>query len=443
VLVDEYQDTNALQAAILKALKPSGEGVTVVGDDAQAIYSFRGATVRNILDFPDQYSPPARRVTLEQNYRSTRPILDAANAVIGLAKERFTKDLFSTRASHQKPRLVTVEDETAQVNCAIERILAHREEGIALRHQAVLVRAAHHADGLELELARRNIPFVKYGGLRFLEAAHVKDLLCILRWAENPRDSIAAFRVLQLLPGIGPRFAERLAEERELEGARVPAAAEEGFAGLVGLLARLRKPAESWPDQLGWTRKWYEPELERLYDGANVRKGDLEQLERIAASYPNRERFLSELTLDPPEATGDHAGPPLLDEDYLILSTIHSAKGQEWDAVYVLNVVDGCIPSDMAAGSPEELEEERRLLYVAMTRAKDALYLMQPLKMYVGSQRRGGDRHLYVPRSRFLPDPVLPTLDRITWMPPAASAEAGAPARQLIDVSARLRGMWD
>src|SRR5438132_7558905 len=210
VLVDEYQDTNALQAGILLGLKPDGRGLTVVGDDAQSIYSFRAATVRNILDFPRQFEPPAHVVTLEQNYRSTQPILDAANAVIALAPEGFAKNLFSSRRSEQRPLLVTSRDEQAQVDFVVERVLEHREAGIDLKRQAVLMRAAHHSDLLEVELGRRNIPFVKYGGLKFLEAAHVKDVLCVLRWAENPRNRIAGFRATRIVRGVGAVTANRV-----------------------------------------------------------------------------------------------------------------------------------------------------------------------------------------------------------------------------------------
>jgi DNA helicase-2/ATP-dependent DNA helicase PcrA len=449
VLVDEYQDTNALQAAILLGLTPDGCGLTVVGDDAQSIFSFRAATVRNILDFPTQFDPPARIVTLEQNYRSSVPILDACNAVIGLSRERFLKNLFSTKRSQQKPILVTAEDEAGQVEYVVERILEHREAGIDLRRQAVLFRAAHHSDQLEVDLARRNIPFVKYGGLKFLEAAHVKDVLCILRWGENARDSVAAFRVLQLLPGMGPSNARRAAAHLEqhdfnvatLPNFRAPAAAAEDWPGLCTLLLRLHAPATAWPGQLGAVRQWYQPHLERLYDAAQARAGDLEQLEQIATAYPSRERFLTELTLDPPSATGDDAGVPHLDEDYLILSTIHSAKGQEWDVVYVLNAVDGCIPSDMATGSPAQIEEERRLLYVAMTRARDHLHLVQPLRFVTREQQRHGDRHVYAPRTRFIPDAILSHFERRTHARNHAVDPSG-PTRVRVDVGARLREMW-
>jgi len=427
VLVDEYQDTNSLQAEIVLKL---GTSITVVGDDAQAIYAFRGATVRNILDFPSHFDPPATVIKLEQNYRSTQPILAASNAVIGLAAESYRKNLFSERRSEQQPLLVAAKDEQAQADYIVERVLEQREAGILLHHQAVLMRAAHHSDLLEIELGKRNIPFVKYGGLKFLEAAHVKDVLCILRWAENARDDLAGFRVLQLLPGIGPAHARRM-----LDGGTVP-------PGLAELLDALRH-ATQWPGQLGMVRKWYEPHLERLYEGASVRIADLETLEGLGRNHQSRESFLSDLTLDPPEALGDLAGDPLIDEDYLILSTIHSAKGQEWDVVYILNVVDGCIPSDMATGSKEEIEEERRLLYVAMTRARDHLYLIQPHRFYTGTSRRNGDRHVYAPRTRFLPDAVLESFERVAagGGEKEAAAEGGNNGAG-VNVAAKLREMW-
>src|SRR5262245_22267795 len=398
VLVDEYQDTNALQAAILLRMKPDGHGLTVVGDDAQSIYSFRAATVRNILDFPKFFSPPATVVTLEQNYRSTQPILDASNAVIGLATEDHSKRLLSTKLHGEKPRLISAADEMAQVQYVVNAILEHREGDIDLKRQAVLFRTAHHSAPLEIELARRNIPFVKYGGLKFLEAAHIKDVLCVLRWAENPRDAVAGFRILQLQPGIGPSVARnviaRLSENdftlKALDGVRVPPATAPHWTEFCACIAELADSATPWIGQIGLLRRWYEPHLERLYDHPVVRVGDLEKLEQIASGYTTRERFLTELTLDPPEATGAEAGAPLLDEDYLILSTIHSAKGQEWDVVYILNVADGCIPSDMATNSAEQIEEERRVLGVAMTRAKFHLRLIQPLRFFCSQQHTYG-----------------------------------------------------
>jgi DNA helicase-2/ATP-dependent DNA helicase PcrA len=451
IMVDEYQDTNALQAQILLRMKPDGRGLTVVGDDAQSIYSFRAATVRNILDFPRQFTPDAHVVTLEQNYRSTEPILEACNAVIAQATEGFRKELFTDRPSGERPQLVVAADEGAQVDYVIQFVLEHREAGIDLKRQAVLFRAGHHSDQLEVELARRGIPFVKYGGLKFLEAAHVKDVLCVLRWVENPKDVIAAFRVLQLLPGIGPATArEALMHLSEagwdfasLNGFAAPTAAALQWPELCRLLSGLRKEATHWAGQVAQVRRWYLPHLERLHDNAGARAGDLDQLEQIAATYPTRGSFLSELTLDPPEATSAAAVPPHLDEDYLVLSTIHSAKGQEWDAVFVLNVIDGCIPSDMAVGSREQVEEERRLLYVAMTRARQHLHLVQPMRLFRSHQHRHGDGHILVMRSRFIPDGILDRFERQAHGEAGhrIASTTGSPVR--VDVAARMREMWD
>src|SRR6266849_1860960 len=327
ILVDEYQDTNRLQASILLALKPGGRGLTVVGDDAQAIYSFRAATVRNILDFPNAFSPPAAIVTLDRNYRSTQPILAAANGVIDLARERFTKNLWTERTSGERPALAGVADEAAQAGYIVERVLENREAGAALKEQAVLFRASHHSGLLEVELTRRHIPFVKFGGLKFLDAAHVKDLLALLRFVENPRDRVAGFRLMHLLPGIGPASAQRIldhmAEATDPLGALCalpsPPRAGDAWADFVVTVGNLRY--SEWPSDLERARLWYEPHLDRIHEDAETRRADLVQLEQIAGGYPSRERFLTELTLDPPDATSDQAGVPLLDEDYLILST--------------------------------------------------------------------------------------------------------------------------
>jgi DNA helicase-2/ATP-dependent DNA helicase PcrA len=450
VLVDEYQDTNALQAAILLGLKPDGSGLTVVGDDAQSIYSFRSATVRNILEFPSRFDPPAVTFKLEQNYRSTVPILDACNRIISHATEGYSKTLFSSRRDGSQPALAMVPDEAAQVEFVIERVLANREAGMDLKDQVVLMRASHHSSQLEIELTRRNIPFVKFGGLKFLEAAHIKDVLAILRWAENPRDQVAGFRVLKLMPGVGPAAARRAFAViggssngfSALADFRPPPAAKDAWAALVVLMNELAASKE-WKAEIEKLRRWYDPMLEVIYDSPRTRLNDLDQLANIASSHRSRTSFLTDLALDPPEACGGEAGPPVKDEDWLILSTIHSAKGQEWDAVYILNVVEGCIPSDLATGTPEEIEEERRLLYVAMTRAKNDLVLMQPLRFMIRGQSLGGDRHVYAPRSRFLLDNDLGAFDVVTMRDPILLSDIAIPnTSTTVDLKAAMRQMW-
>ena len=451
VLVDEYQDTNRLQSTILLSLKPSGSGLTVVGDDAQSIYAFRGATVRNILDYPKQFSPAADIITLEQNYRSTQPVLAAANGVIGLATERFTKDLWTDRALTEKPMLVNVRDDAYQAAYIVERILENREAGTLLKQQAVLFRTSHHSGALEIELTRRNIPFVKFGGLKFLDSAHIKDMLAVLRWVENPRDRVAGFRVLQLMSGIGPTSAAKVLDHIQvkpdpiiaLQDAPTPPRAGEEWQAFVHTVTSIKSGKAGWPAELGQARLWYEPHLDRNHEDATTRRADLLQLEQIASGYPSRERFLTELTLDPPDATSDQSGVPLLDEDYLNLSTIHSAKGQEWNSVFVLNVVDGCMPSDLGTGQSHEIEEERRLLYVAMTRAKDDLHLMVPQRFFTHGQNALGDRHVYAARTRFIPNEILNLFQCTAW-PVASPSASGRSESQgpRVDVAARMRGMW-
>jgi DNA helicase-2/ATP-dependent DNA helicase PcrA len=416
VLVDEYQDTNTLQAELLYKLSPKGQGLTVVGDDAQSIYSFRAATVRNILDFPKHYAD-AKVVTLEQNYRSTQPILEATNGVIGLARERYAKNLWSNRTEGERPWLVHCEDDTDQAEYVVRKILEHREAGIDLRRQAVLFRASHHSILLEAELARANIPFHKYGGLKFVEAAHVKDLMAFLRLAENPRDMVAGSRILPLLPGIGPTKARHLMDALLEAGGQFkvwlewqpPAGAAKLWPKFVKLMSELTATSDDLPTQLGRVRKFYAPLLEAKYDNVEPRQRDLEQLELIASRYRSRPRMLLELTLDPPNSTQDFAGPAELDDDYLNLSTIHSAKGLEWDAVYVIHAADGNIPSDMAVKNPAEIEEERRLFYVALTRAKNWLYVCHPLRYYLPGR---SDHHTFSQRTRFLPDTLLPRFEQ-------------------------------
>jgi DNA helicase-2/ATP-dependent DNA helicase PcrA len=379
------------------------------------------------------------------------PILEASNAVIAQARERHAKTLWTDKASSHKAQLVLVPDEAQQARWVAEQVLRQREAGTVLKQQAVLFRASHHSAALELEFARRNIPFVKFGGLKFLEAAHVKDLMAVLRFAHNPRGRMAGFRVVQLIPGIGPATAtsllDAMAEAGEpqvaLQAFEAPGPAQQDWGAFRALCAKLADKDLAWPADLELAKAWYQPHLERLHDDATVRKLDLEQLVRLGASYASRERFLTELTLDPPQSTSDQSGVPHLDEDYLILSTIHSAKGQEWKSVHVLNVVDGCIPSDMATGTTEEIEEERRLLYVAMTRAKEHLHLVVPQRFYVTQQSGGGDRHMYAGRTRFIGEGLVAHFEQVVW--PEAQALAGQaaqPQAPVLQVRARARAAW-
>ena len=369
--------------------------------------------------------------------------------MIGEARERFTKDLWSERRSDERPLLVTVVDETAQADYVCAEVLAAREAGVPLQGAGGAVPHVAPQRPLEIELTRRNIPFVKFGGLKFLEAAHVKDLLAVLRFAENPRDRVAGFRVLQLLPG------DRAGDRRGASwtGSRPRRAPSAGRG----------RPSRSGPPSIGRPSSQL---FELLRAGAAAGRPSSRprgsgtsrissgctrtprrapatslQLGRIAVGFASRTRFLTELTLDPPQATSDLAGAPLRDEDYLILSTIHSAKGQEWRSVFVLNCVDGCIPSDLATGTPAEIEEERRLLYVAMTRAKDALHLITPLRFYTHGQAARGDRHVYAARTRFLPRHVLDRFEEPSWKPKESEAASPQPVPPR-DLKARMTSMW-
>jgi DNA helicase-2/ATP-dependent DNA helicase PcrA len=451
ILVDEYQDTNLLQAGLLQRLFPDGSGLTVVGDDAQSIYSFRSADVDNILNFPQQFIPPAKVVSLQKNYRSTQPILDLSNALLKESKSGYKIDLFSDKKSTTKPQLVTVEDDVKQAKYIIDKLLAARESGTMLKHQSVLFRSSHHSDRLELALTQRNIPYVKHGGLKFLEAAHVKDLLSIMRFADNPKHQISGFRVLKMLPRIGPRTAEsilgHLTQQNNdlysLASYQSTMVKNEQWAKLCNLLPSVHHNTIGWSDQLSQVAGWYKEILEANYDDHFVRWGDIEQLVRMSQQYNSRERFLSELTLDPPVSSGDLAGAPLLDDDFLILSTIHSAKGQEWKNVFVLNVADGNFPNEYACGDDKLIEEERRLLYVAMTRAKEELHLIQPLKYWVPQQQQHGDKHVFGSKSRFLTESVMTNLEATTYprkQPTANEQLVGQKA--LTDIRKSILSSW-
>jgi DNA helicase-2/ATP-dependent DNA helicase PcrA len=452
VLVDEYQDTNVLQARILAGMCRTHGNLTVVGDDAQSIYAFRGATIRNILDFPRTF-PGASTVTLSQNYRSTQPILDTSNVVISRAAERFTKELWTQRAGGEQPWLVTAPDEPGQTRFVVDRIMELHEDGIPLREIAVLFRAGYMSADLEIELTARGIPFEKWGGLKFLEAAHVKDVLAFLRILENPRDEVSWYRVLNLLPGIGEATArsavQTLANAAWSADAyrtfEPPPRAKAAHRSFVALLDALRNDAiggaASVTGEIARVRGLYDDILREKYDRAEPRLADLDQLQTIAAGFPDRATFLSALALEPPQATSDLGTGSVDDEgDALVLSTAHSAKGREWDAVFVIWAADGWFPMSRALGDDDEIDEERRLFYVALTRARDHLFVTYPLAVY---DSRRGSEYTLDQVSRFLDRGVRHTMQRVVVNTNAEVAsrpqEQRAPA---LDLRAAMRARF-
>ena len=445
VLVDEYQDVNQLQVDIVRGLCAGDTELTAVGDDAQAVYGFRGASARHILDLPAQF-PGTTMVRLVRNYRSTQPILDLANAAWAGAAVRYAKDLVAVRSGGVRPELVDCADEATQAEEVCARVLAARERGSRLRDQAVLFRAGRGSDLLELELTRRRIPYVKYGGLRYLEAAHVKDLLALYRLADNPRDETAWFRLLQLLDGVGPATARRVVDRLDLDrdgvldrwdAAGLPECARADAGRLV---AALRDTGPERPETM---RRALVPVVQGAYPDAAARLADLERLAAAAAEHGDLRTFVVELALDPPRSTGADAVPPGVDEDWLVLSTVHSAKGLEWDAVHLLHVTEGSFPSDLGVSTSDGLDEERRLFHVALTRARNTLHLYAPLR-YHHHPRARDDRHSYAQRSRFLDEAALGCCDRVRAVPETAPAAAlggstTAPART---VAAELDALW-
>jgi DNA helicase-2/ATP-dependent DNA helicase PcrA len=450
VLVDEYQDTNVLQARILRGMCASHSNITVVGDDAQSIYSFRGANFRNILDFPKQFEG-ATTVTLEQNYRSTQPILNVTNTLISRAAERFTKNLWTERTGGETPWLVAARDEQQQTQFVVDRILELHEEGTPLREIAVLFRAGYMSADLEIELTNRKIPFEKWGGLKFLEAAHVKDVLAFLRILENPRDEVSWYRLLLLLPGIGDATARAAIDSMAAaawESAAFgrytpPPRARAAHAALVDLLDALRNgpvlEEAQVSAEIARVRLMYDNVLRERYDRVEPRLADLDQLQIIAGGYPDRATFLSALALEPPQATQDLPGGSKDEDDCLILSTAHSAKGKEWDAVFVIWAVDGWFPSARCLNSDEETEEERRLMYVALTRARNYLSVTYPLNAY--SSRRGADYSLDQ-LCRFIDRGVRDNMQRIALGADNAPAAEEAPKQPLLDLRALLRSRF-
>ena len=449
VLVDEYQDTNLLQARILKGMCAGHRKLTVVGDDAQSIYSFRGASFRNILDFPRQFNGSAI-VALEQNYRSTQPILDVTNTLISRALERFTKQLWTTRAAGERPWLVTARDEQAQTRFVVDRILELHEAGTPLREIAVLVRAGYMSADLEIELTNRNLPFEKWGGLKFLEAAHVKDVLAFLRVVENPRDEVSWYRILMLMPGIGDvtarammeSLAERAWDPDAFASFTPPARARDAHRDLATLVRNLRTRRDTEGgvgEDIDEIRTLYDSILAERYDNAQPRLADLDQLRVIAGGYPSRSAFLAALALEPPQNTQDLASGSDGDDDALVISTVHSAKGKEWDAVFVIWAVDGWFPSSRSTEDEEQLEEERRLMYVALTRARTHLAVTYPLNVY--ATRRGQDYSIDQ-LSRFIDRGVREKMQRVVPQESASVEAAPETAGPKLDLRALLRGRF-
>jgi len=443
VLVDEYQDVNAVQASIVRLLQPDGKQLTCVGDDAQAIYGFRGADPAHLRQLTADY-PGLDVVRLDRNYRSRQGVLDLANHIrpsspgLGLT-------LTGDRGAGMSPLLVRCHDEATQAREICARVLEAHEDGAALRDQAVLVRAAHHSDILEIELSARKIPYVKFGGLRFTDTAHVKDFLAAAKILANPADELAWFRLLRLHEGIGPAHARRvldtLAPDPDRWEQAVGAAPVRSRRALAATLDRLAGAAgRTAAEQAAAVLALLDPLIRARYPDAAVRLTDLQRLADAAAAQPSLHDALAELTLDPPVSASDLAGPPRLDEDYLTISTIHAAKGLEWPIVHLPHLVDGALPSDMALGEPGGLAEEHRLFYVAVTRARDRLCLYAPQRLHY--HRRGrDDRHGFGQLTRFLDAGALAACDSVIAAPLAPLLPAVGSLSTKVDTA--LGALWD
>ena len=390
IMVDEYQDTNRLQAEIVRLLAHVHDNVMAVGDDAQSIYSFRGATVRNIFEFPDLF-PDTKIIKLEENYRSTQPILDLSNEIILQAKESYTKNLFTKKDSGFQPALIEADSERYQSRFVAQKILELREEGVPLTEMAVLFRSSFHSFDLEIELSNRDLPFVKRGGFRFIETTHVKDVLAHLRILANPQDAVSWHRVLLLLEGVGPKSSDKILNH-VLGGAdQVQRLAEYPGRGAVKtevqkLAAALQTVAD--PDlqpreQIDLIVQYYLPILKRNQrDDYPKRQKDLEHFSIITERYRSLDRLLSDMALEPPNSSvGDVLATDRDEEGVLTLSTIHSAKGLEWHSVFIIWAVEGRFPS-LYNKEDDDLEEERRLMYVAATRAKENLFISYPINIF-------------------------------------------------------------
>jgi DNA helicase-2/ATP-dependent DNA helicase PcrA len=434
VLVDEYQDVNSLQVDIVRRLRPDGRGLTVVGDDAQAIYGFRGSDAAHLHELAASL-PGTEVIRLERNFRSFQPILDLAN----VARPEYggvKLVLAASRAGGKRPTLLRCHDSSHEARAVVDRVLERHDCGLRLRDQAVLTRAAHHSDLIELELTARKVPYRKYGGLRYVEAAHVKDFVAAVRLLDNPADDVAWYRVLRLHEAVGPARARQLLEtlpprrpravtEWEETVANAPPPARVALSNtLTGLMAARSEITVAGRAEL--VLSVLRPLISARYADAPARLNDLERLGSAAAAAGDLDSWLAEITLDPPASTGDCAHPPHLDEDYLVVSTVHSAKGLEWPVVHLVNLVDGAFPSDMALRTPKGLDEEHRLFYVAITRARDELLLYSPLRLPYHRHARD-DRHGFAQASRWLSDEVMSTLAVEELAPSRPPVRVGGP----------------
>jgi DNA helicase II / ATP-dependent DNA helicase PcrA len=447
VLVDEYQDVNTLQVDIVRALRSDGSGLTVVGDDAQAVYGFRGADARHLHDLAVAL-PASTVLTLDRNFRSLQPILDLAN-VVRPVEAGVRLVLRGNREAGRRPVLLRCHDAPGEARAVVDRVLDNHEQGMRLRDQAVLVRAAHHSDLIELELTARRVPFRKYGGLRFVEGAHVKDFVAALRVLDNPADDLAWFRLLRMHDDIGPARARQLLVLLAPRGAAsamdflevvaaAPASTRVTLGSTLEGLATARDLSGT-AARVEAVRAVVAPLVSRAYTDAAARAADLERLASAAAAAGDLSAWLAEITLDPPASTAGWAGPPHLDEDYLVISTVHSAKGLEWTAVHMPHLVDGAFPSDMALGSAAGLAEERRLFYVATTRARDQLTLYTPLRM-PHHRRARDDRHSFAQASRFLDAEALATLELQEQAPDRPALHRAGVATASVNVD--LDALW-
>jgi len=393
IMVDEYQDTNKIQARVVRLLCARHENIMVVGDDAQSIYSFRGAHFKNIMDFPTEF-PKARIFKLEENYRSTQPILNLTNEIINQACEKYSKHLFTHQKEGRQPVLVRAETENWQSRFVCQRISELRDEGVPLGEIAVLFRSSHHSFDLEIELAKHGLSFVKRGGFKFIETTHVKDVLAHLRVIQNPRDAVSWNRLLLLIEGVGLKKSQMIITAMAKETDWLKALKAQSLQGSGGAVLKevarlfedLRGTVSVPSEQLNRVYDYYMPLLSQRFDDHPKRIKDLEHLYAITERYLRLDEFLSDITLEPPaeslsesDLTAKHNGP---ENEKLILSTIHSAKGLEWHAVFIIWALDGKFPSMYSFDNTEELEEERRLMYVAATRAKKELYITYPINVY-------------------------------------------------------------